>query len=169
MIDREKDMIRLGSGTLRVHRMPKKKIDRAITVLKRYKQVCEAQRVDRIISTATAAVREAHNADEFIERVKREVGLAISILPGVEEARLIALAVSEVTDFNGRRALIIDIGGGATGLIVTAGAEPELLLSVRLGAPGVSGKIVTHDPFSPQQRRQLLSTLPPHLPPAPPA
>src|SRR5262249_9917397 len=159
MIDREKDMIRLGSGTLRVHRMPKKKIDRAITVLKRYKQVCEAQRVDRIISTATAAVREAHNADEFIERVKREVGLAISILPGVEEARLIALAVSEVTDFNGRRALIIDIGGGSTELIVTAGAEPELLLSVRLGGLRVSGKLVSTDPIFAMQLSQQLSTI----------
>ena len=159
MIDREKDMIRLGSGTLRVHRMPKKKIDRAITVLKRYKQVCEAQHVHQIIATATAAVREAHNADEFIERVKREVGLDVGILPGIEEARLIALAVSEVTDFNGRRALIVDIGGGSTELIVTSGAEPELLLSVRLGAVRLAEKFVTTDPVSDKQRRKLVSSI----------
>jgi len=159
MIDREKDMIRLGAGTLRVHRMSRKKIDRAITVLKRYKQVCEAQHVDQIIATATAAVREAHNSDEFIERVKREVGLDVSILPGIEEARLIALAVSEVTDFNGRRALIVDIGGGSTELIVTAGAEPELLLSVRLGAVRLAEKFVTTDPISDKQRRKLISSI----------
>jgi exopolyphosphatase/guanosine-5'-triphosphate,3'-diphosphate pyrophosphatase len=159
MIDREKDMIRLGAGTLRLHRMSRKKIDRAITVLKRYKQVCEAQHVDHIIATATAAVREAHNADEFIERVKREAGLDVSILPGIEEARLIALAVSEVTDFNGRRALIVDIGGGSTELIVTAGAEPDLLLSVRLGAVRLAEKFVTTDPISDKQRRKLVSTI----------
>jgi len=159
MIDRAKDMIRLGAGTLRLHRLSRKKIDRAVAVLKRYRQVCEAQRVDHIIATATAAVREAHNADEFIERVKRDVGLEVSILPGVEEARLIALAVAEVTDFNGRRALIVDIGGGSTELIVTAGGEPDLLLSVRLGAVRLAEKFVTTDPISDKQRRKLVSTI----------
>jgi exopolyphosphatase/guanosine-5'-triphosphate,3'-diphosphate pyrophosphatase len=159
MIDREKDMIRLGAGTLRLHRLPRKKIDRAIAVLKRYKQVCEAHQVNHIIATATAAVREAHNADGFIERVKREVGLDVSILPGIEEARLIAMAVSEVTDFNSRRALIVDIGGGSTELIVTSGAEPELLLSVRLGAVRLTEKFVNTDPISDKQRRKLISTI----------
>jgi exopolyphosphatase/guanosine-5'-triphosphate,3'-diphosphate pyrophosphatase len=159
MIDREKDMMRLGGGTLRLHRLSKGKIDRAIAVLRRYRQVCEAQRVDHIIATATAAVREAHNADDFLTRVKREVGLDVSILPGVEEARLIALAVSEVTDFNGRRALIVDIGGGSTEFIVTGGVEPELLLSVRLGAVRLADKFVTTDPISDKQRRKLISTI----------
>ena len=72
---------------------------------------------------------------------------------------MIALAVSEVTDFNGRRALIIDIGGGSTELIVTAGGEPELLLSVRLGALRLAEKFVTTDPISDKQRRKLLSTI----------
>ncbi len=159
ILDREKEMVRIGAGTLREHRLSDDTMDRAIGVLKRYKQICQAQHVDRIITTATSAVRESYNSDAFIERGRKEAGLQISVLPGVEEARLIALAVSEVTDFNGRRALIIDIGGGSTEAIVTGGTEPELLLSVRLGAVRLSEKLVTTDPISEEERQKLLSSI----------
>ncbi|HEX5731307.1 MAG TPA: Ppx/GppA phosphatase family protein [Blastocatellia bacterium] len=159
IIDREKEMVRLGSGTLRAHKLSKQTIERAITTLRRFKQMAEANRVDLIIATATAAVRESHNADEFIETVRQEVGLHVHLLPGVEEARLIALAVSEVTDFNGRRALIIDIGGGSTEFIVTSGAGPELLLSIRLGAVRLSEKFITTDPISHEERDRLTATI----------
>jgi exopolyphosphatase/guanosine-5'-triphosphate,3'-diphosphate pyrophosphatase len=159
ILDREKEMVRIGAGTLRQHRLSDATMDRAIAVLKRYNQICQAQHVDRIITTATSAVRESYNSDAFIERVRKEAGLSVSVLPGVEEARLIALAVSEVTDFNGRRALIIDIGGGSTEAIVTDGGEPELLLSVRLGAVRLSEKLVTTDPISEQDRQSLLSNI----------
>ena len=88
--------------------------------------MAEANRVDLIIATATSAFRESHNAYEFIETVRKEVGLDVQLLPGVEEARLIALAVSEVTDFNSRRALIIDIGGGSTEFIITSEAASPI-------------------------------------------
>src|SRR5215472_111762 len=159
ILDREKEMVRIGAGTLRQHRLSDETMDRAIRVLKRYKQICEVQHVDKILTTATSAVRESNNADAFIEKARKEAGLAISVLPGVEEARLIALAVSEVTDYKGRRALIIDIGGGSTEAIITGGGEPELLLSVRLGAVRLSEKLVTTDPISEEDRQKLLSTI----------
>jgi exopolyphosphatase/guanosine-5'-triphosphate,3'-diphosphate pyrophosphatase len=159
IIDREKEMVRLGAGTLRVHMLSKETMDRAMTALGRYKKMSEANRVDRIITIATAAVRESHNAREFIERARKEVGLEVHLLPGVEEARLIALAVSEVTDFSGRRALIIDIGGGSTEFIITDGAEPEFLRSVRLGAVRLTEKFVTTDPISEAERERLVATI----------
>src|ERR1051325_11729515 len=145
IIDREKEMVRLGSGTLRKHMLSKETIDRAITTLRRFKKMAEANRAERIIATATSAVRESHNAEEFIERARKEVGLDVHLLPGVEEARLIALAVSEVTDFNRRRALIIDIGGGSTEFILTRGGEPEYLHSMRVGAVRLTEKFITTD------------------------
>jgi exopolyphosphatase/guanosine-5'-triphosphate,3'-diphosphate pyrophosphatase len=159
ILDREKEMVRIGAGTLRQHRLSDDTMDRAIAVLKRYNQICQVQHVDKVITTATSAVRESYNSDAFIEKARKETGLGISVLPGVEEARLIALAVSEVTDFNGRRALIIDIGGGSTEAIVTGGGEPELLLSVRLGAVRLSEKLVTTDPISEEDRQKLISSI----------
>lgn len=157
IIDREKEMVRLGAGSLREHLLSKEKIERAVTTLRRYKQMAEANRVDLAIATATSAVRESHNADEFIEAVRKEVGIDVQLLPGFEEARLIALAVSQVTDFNNRRALIIDIGGGSTEFIITGGGEPELLFSVRVGAVRLAEKFITTDPISPQERERLIT------------
>lgn len=159
IIDREKEMIRLGSVTLREHRLAPDAIDRAVTTLARFKKMAEANKVDLIITTATAAVRESHNADEFINRVREEVGLDVQLLPGIEEARLIALAVSEVTDFNNRRALIVDVGGGSTEFILTRGGEPELMHSMRIGAVRLTEKFITTDPPTQEERDRLVANL----------
>lgn len=159
IIDREKEMVRLGSGTLREHRLSRQTIDRAITTLRRFKKMAEHNGADPIITTATAAVRESRNSGAFIDQVRKEVGLSVQVLPGVEEARLIALAVSEVTEFNGRRALIIDIGGGSTELIITSGGDPELLLSLRVGAVRLTEKFITTDPISTEQRERLIANI----------
>lgn len=159
IIDREKEMVRLGSGTLREHRLSKQTIDRAITTLRRFKKMAEHNGADPIITTATAAVRESRNSAAFIDQVRKEIGLSVQVLPGVEEARLIALAVSEVTEFNGRRALIIDIGGGSTEFIITSGSDPELLLSLRVGAVRLTEKFITTDPISAEQRERLIGNI----------
>lgn len=159
IIDREKEMVRLGAGTLREHRLSKKTIERAITTLRRFKKMAEHNGADPIIATATSAVRESRNSDEFIDQVRKVVGLDVQVLPGVEEARLIAMAVSEVTDFNNRRALIIDIGGGSTEFIITGGGEPELMLSLRLGAVRLTEKFITTDPISIEQRDRLVANI----------
>ncbi len=156
IIDREKEVTRLGAG-LHDHRLAKEAADRTVTTLRRFKQIAEANRVELIMTTATAAVREAQNGDKFIERVRKEVGLEVQLLPGVEEARLVAMAVSEVTEFTNRRALIIDIGGGSTEFIITSGGEPDLLMSVKLGAVRLTEKFITKDPPSKTEREQLIS------------
>ena len=159
IIDREKEMVRLGAGTLRQHRLSKRTIERALVTLRRFKKMAEHNGANPIITTATSAVRESRNSDAFIERVRDEVGLEVQVLPGVEEARLIALAVSEVTEFNGRRALIIDIGGGSTEFIITSGGEPDLMLSLRLGAVRLTEKFVNTDPISDEQRSRLVANI----------
>jgi exopolyphosphatase/guanosine-5'-triphosphate,3'-diphosphate pyrophosphatase len=157
ILDREKEMVRLGAGTLREHRLSKETIERAITTLRRFKKMAEHNGADPIIATATSAVREARNNAKFIDQVRKEVGLEVQVLPGVEEARLIAMAVSEVTDFNNRRALIIDIGGGSTEFAITGGGEPELLLSLRVGAVRLAEKFISTDPISTDQRNRLIA------------
>lgn len=159
IIDREKEMVRLGAVTLREHHLQKETIERAITTLRRFKKMAEHNGADPVITTATSAVRESRNSDEFIDRVRKEVGLGVQVLPGVEEARLISLAVSEVTDFNNRRALIIDIGGGSTEFIITAGREPELLLSVRVGAVRFTEKFIATDPISGEELNRLVTNI----------
>ncbi|PYT08877.1 MAG: hypothetical protein DMF60_03630 [Acidobacteria bacterium] len=142
IIDREKEMVRLGAGTLREHRLSKETIERAITTLRRFKKMAEHNGADPIIATATSAVRESRNSSKFIDQVRKEVGLDVQVLPGVEEARLIAMAVSEVTD---------------TEFVITGGGEPELLISLRVGAVRLAEKFITTDPISTEQRNRLVA------------
>lgn len=155
IIDREKEMARLASKTLRTGRISEETMDRAVTTLRRFKQLADGNGVDLVITTATSAVRESDNAREFVEDVRKRVGLEVQVLPGVEEARLIALAVSAVTEFNNRRALIIDIGGGSTEFIVTSGGDPDLLLSAKLGAVRLTEQFITTEPVADNEYQQL--------------
>ncbi|MFQ3580332.1 MAG: Ppx/GppA phosphatase family protein [Chloracidobacterium sp.] len=134
VIEREKDTVRLAAGLTETHHLTDEKIKAAVATLRRFTDLAQAHGVTAILTVATSAIREAWNREVFLQRVEQDVGLRVEILSGIEEARLIALAVAEVTDFQGERALIVDIGGGSTEFILTTGQAPHYLASVKLGA-----------------------------------
>lgn len=80
----------------------------------------------------TNALRDAHNSQTFIERAEAQLGHAIEIIAGREEARLIYLGAAHALAENGRR-LIVDIGGGSTEFIIGEEFEPKALESLRMG------------------------------------
>ncbi|HDZ48953.1 hypothetical protein LCGC14_0072750 [marine sediment metagenome] len=80
----------------------------------------------------TNALRDAHNSQTFIERAEAQLGHAIEIIAGREEARLIYLGAAHALAENGRR-LIVDIGGGSTEFIIGEDFEPKALESLRMG------------------------------------
>ncbi|MGH9847169.1 MAG: Ppx/GppA phosphatase family protein, partial [Blastocatellia bacterium] len=134
--------------------------ERAVTAIRKFRKAAEAQGVRELIAVATSAVREADNRREFLARVAAETGVHIDLLSGVEEARLIALAVSHRQRLRrNQRMLVIDIGGGSTELAVTQNDEPEALVSLKLGAVRMTEQLVTGDPISEKQLRRLRSEL----------
>ena len=92
VLDRERDMVRLGAGALSRGRLPASIMRSGLSVLRRYKKLAQIHRVDKIIAVATSAVRSASNGDDFLERVGRETGIWPKVIPGEEEARLVYLA-----------------------------------------------------------------------------
>lgn len=80
----------------------------------------------------TNALRDADNSQTFIERAEAQLGHAIEIIAGREEARLIYLGAAHALAENGRR-LIVDIGGGSTEFIIGEAFEPKALESLRMG------------------------------------
>src|SRR6185369_7472532 len=100
-IDREREMVRLGAHGLTVGHLAPDAADRALAALERFADLARAHDCQKIISTATSAVREADNGDKFLRRVKKRTGIDVDVLSGVEEARLIARAVAYVRDLNG--------------------------------------------------------------------
>jgi exopolyphosphatase/guanosine-5'-triphosphate,3'-diphosphate pyrophosphatase len=142
--------VRLGEGLHHTGRLCPSAMDRAIAAL----AVC-AERLDRrpvraLRAVATEACRRASNGAEFLARVKRETGLAVSVISAREEAELAVESCAPLLAGTGRRALLFDIGGGSTELAwvrLDAGAAPRLIgymslpvgvvsLAERFGAAG---------------------------------
>ncbi len=133
VLTREKEMVRLGSGSSDMKELAPAAIERAITALDRFRRVAESHGAP-LRAVATSAVREADNRDVLIRRALEEAGVEIEVVSGVEEARLIHLGVLQGLEVFDRRLLLCDIGGGSTELLVGEQGEVLASTSLKLGA-----------------------------------
>lgn len=106
---------------------------RGLDCLDRFAQRTQDQPRDSIRCVGTNALREARNAEVFIEQAERILGIPLEIIAGREEARLIFLGVSHTLPDNFGRRLVIDIGGGSTECIIGERFEPVELESLHMG------------------------------------
>src|SRR6185437_11465081 len=114
VLAREKDSVRLGHETLRQGRLAPEALARATECIKRFRAIAEARGAERIFGVATASVREAKNAPQFIKDVERKAGVELEVLSPIEEARLIGVAVAQGSGLAAASLVNIDIGGGST-------------------------------------------------------
>ncbi len=133
VIDREKDMVRLGRGGLDRRRLTTESMAAATATLSKFLRLAAARGVDEVIATATAAVREAENGGDFVDAVHRELGLPIRVISGAEEARLIHLAAMNAVDVGRRPAVVIDIGGGSAEITLGTAERLAAARSFKLG------------------------------------
>ena len=89
VIDREKEMVRLGAGGLDGRALTPEAMHAALQVLSKFRRLAESHRVEDVVAVATSAVREAENGGEFLQTVHRETGVRPRVISGTEEARLI--------------------------------------------------------------------------------
>ncbi len=87
-----------------------------------------------MVAVATSAVREAPDRDELIGRLREQAGLVVTVLGGEDEARLVYRGLAGSMDLGGRRALVMDIGGGSTEVAVGQGEQVLLAASLPVGA-----------------------------------
>lgn len=146
ILDRFKDMTRLGDGTFRHRRLSEESRARGLEVLKNLTTLARNKGFDRILMTATSAVREARNSGQFIEDVSKSTGVRVKVVTGQEEARLIYLGVRQSMDLTDRPTLLMDVGGGSVELIV--GNRERLLhaVSLKLGAIRLKDLFLTKAP-----------------------
>lgn len=127
--------------------------------------LAEAQRlgVEQLYVFATAAVRDATNRDLILARVEREAGVRPQCLTGTDEAKLTYLAVHQWYGWSAGRLLVIDIGGGSMEIVLGRDADPELAVSLPLGAGRLTREFMPDDPPSRSQltalRRHVNATL----------
>jgi exopolyphosphatase/guanosine-5'-triphosphate,3'-diphosphate pyrophosphatase len=146
VLDREKEMVRLGEKSLLTGRLQKSAMDRGIRTLKTFKSIASRHGVARIRAVATSAVREAGNGGEFIQRIYDELGLRVSVISGREEARLIHLGVAQVEDLVGPPTLLLDVGGGSVEIILAEKGRAPELHSLKVGVSRISEEFIGEDP-----------------------
>lgn len=152
----QKQVVRLGEGefasakarklnqTSPRHLLTEDAIGRGALVCARFAEVARGFGAHQIVALATAAVREASNQDEFVQRVRELADLDVRVISGHEEARLIYLGVSSGIEWRGaKKALFIDIGGGSTELIVGDRDNYTFLDSLKLGAIRLTSEFVS--------------------------
>ncbi len=146
ILDRFKDMTRLGDGTFRQRRLSAESRARGVEVLKNLTTLARNKGFDRILMAATSAVREARNSGQFVEEVSESTGVRVKVITGQEEARLIYLGVRQSMDLTDRPTLLVDVGGGSVELI--AGNRERLLhaVSLKLGAIRLKDLFLTKAP-----------------------
>lgn len=109
---------KLGKGGINDNRIVPEAIERGMTALKTHINTMKPYGVDKVVCIATAAIRSAKNGDEFVRKVKDELGLTISVVDGQKEAQLIFDGVKQVVPIGSEQVLILDIGGGSNEFII---------------------------------------------------
>ena len=166
LLDRVKDMTRLGDGTFQTRRLSDQSMGRGIEVLKNFTTLARNKGYNRIVMTATSAVREAKNGGEFIEQVARVTGVRVRVVTGKEEARLIYLGVRHSMDLADRPSLIIDVGGGSVELI--SGNRKKMVQgeSLKIGAIRLKDQCLRHEPPTKSEIRNLQNAIDDQVKPA---
>jgi exopolyphosphatase/guanosine-5'-triphosphate,3'-diphosphate pyrophosphatase len=156
VIDREKEMVRLGSGGLDGKALTPEAVQTGLQTFSRFRRLADSHQVEEILAAATSAVREAENGGEFLSAVERETGIKTQVISGTEEARLIHLAAVYGVDVAGASAVVVDIGGGSVEITHGTGASIRVAKSFKLGVIRLTERYVHADPLSRRDERKLV-------------
>jgi exopolyphosphatase/guanosine-5'-triphosphate,3'-diphosphate pyrophosphatase len=125
--------VRLGAEVFLSGRLAPASIGQACAALREFRAEMDRAKVDAYRAIATSAVREAKNGATFVERARREGGIELEAIEGIEEARLIQLAVTRQVPVGDKRVLLVDVGGGSTELTLLDHGETAFAMSLPLG------------------------------------
>ncbi len=140
---------KIGQGGINQNIITVDGIKRALTVLNTFKQKLIEFEVDfaNVFAFGTSAIRNANNQEEFIEKVKNETQITVTVIDGDKEAELIYKGVSNAVKID-KNALIVDIGGGSVEFIL---CNPEKTLwkrSFEIGGQRLMEKFMKKDQIS---------------------
>jgi len=156
VVDREKEMVRLGAGGLDGKKLTEPAMSAALLALTKFRRIAESHGVDEILAAATSATREAENGTEFLARIVSETGIRPRVISGTEEARLIHLAAVYGVDVMHGPAVVIDIGGGSVEITLGDAAQLKLGRSFKIGVIRLTERFVKSDPIAARDERKLV-------------
>lgn len=135
-IKRVKENTRLSEGMGAEKILQPKAMNHTIAALKRFKKIYERYQNVQVVAITTAAVRQAKNQTEFLQRVKRETGIKLRVLSGRQEAYYDYLGVVRTLQMD--HCLILDVGGASCELVLVQHRKARDMISLPVGAVNIS-------------------------------
>jgi len=146
-----KATLRLAEATDASGNITKRGADKLVSTIDEFAKIAVSSGCSELMAFATSAVRDAENSDDVLSRVRKEAGVKLKVLRGVDESRLTFLAVRRWYGWSVGRIINLDIGGGSLELSSGVDEEPEVALSLPLGAGRLTREWLPDDP--PGRRR----------------
>lgn len=152
----DRKITRLGQDLDRTGRLTREAEERSIAALADFSREIRRWSAVQTVAVGTSALRNASNSAEFISRVKRETGIVISVIPGEDEARLTLKGVEfALSGHSLYSALVFDIGGGSTEIIIHQPGYKPMIESLPLGAVYLTERLIKRDPPTVQEIAKL--------------
>lgn len=158
----EQRVPRLGRGVDAHRNLQPESMERALTVLKDYREILNQFTLAGLVVCGTSAVRDAHNSEDFVRLVRARTGLDLEILSGADEALWTYRgAISGVPGV--QKAAVIDIGGGSTEIIVGDGKTILNSMSLDMGSVRLTERCFAHDPPTTTELETAIESVEEHL------
>jgi exopolyphosphatase / guanosine-5'-triphosphate,3'-diphosphate pyrophosphatase len=138
---------RLGRGVDATGHLDHEAVARTLDAIVEFTTRAHALGAEKILTAATAALRDAKDGAEFIAQVKTRAGIDLNIISGDEEAELSYLSTKKGLNLDpGNKLLIVDIGGGSTELIRSEPGRKLDVVSLQIGSVRLTERLIHHDP-----------------------
>jgi exopolyphosphatase/guanosine-5'-triphosphate,3'-diphosphate pyrophosphatase len=125
--------VRLGREVFLTGEIAPTSAQAAVEAFRSFRKLLAEHHVDHVRAVGTSAMREAKNRKAVVDLIRRETELHLEVIEGLEEARLIKLAVDRTMDLSTGRAVLIDIGGGSVELTAIAEGTQRFAVSLPVG------------------------------------
>jgi exopolyphosphatase / guanosine-5'-triphosphate,3'-diphosphate pyrophosphatase len=143
---------RLGAGVDETGRLDDAALERTLAALREFHDIWREHGVDgRVRIAATSAVRDAADRERFFGGVREATGVDAEVLSGEEEAALAHAGVTGAVEVD-EPAVVLDVGGGSTELVVGApGGGVAGSVSLQLGCVRLTERLLAGDPPAPEE------------------
>jgi exopolyphosphatase/guanosine-5'-triphosphate,3'-diphosphate pyrophosphatase len=159
VLDDLAEIARLGQGVDQSGKIGRAGEKRSSSILRSFLERCASLNVQEITAVGTSALRDAQNSTEVRERWRRELGIAVRVISGAEEAAYSFLAACGGLSLADRELLVIDIGGGSTEFIRGNAAGVSQAVSVDVGTVRLTERYLHSDPVTPDECRVMASAI----------
>ncbi|HEV2113416.1 MAG TPA: Ppx/GppA phosphatase family protein [Terriglobales bacterium] len=146
LVQEDREVTRLGKSVFKTGLLSPSSMAHTVEVLRRFHKAVQKHGAHSVRVVGTSALRDARNAQSFLDWVYSVTGWKVETVSGLEEARLIHLGLLANSRFGNTPLLLADLGGGSCELTISVGGHIRYTASLPLGAVRLTEEFLKHDP-----------------------